>query len=306
VKILLVGPIFANAGHSAEEGVYDALRALEHEVDVWDHRAQSYQWSDGSKHKCQGMVPAGKPFDVVLCLGPGLPKSVLESILFKSLNGIKVLWNSEPIRLPAYREKLVSQKGVFKKFFSFDESELPIYRELGFDADWLPQGFFSQWYQPLDQKLTADICMIASFGGKWCNRLHLINRVRKAKFELNAYAGMFNAVEVNRLYNAHKVVLNLGLYHSDLGPPSNLKSYGLQQRIFEAVGAGRVCVTNSIPAGTNELFEDRKNILFYDSQNLEEVIQYGLDNWLELTDNVRAIRKDHTYEARMKQLLEQL
>ncbi|MHA2032790.1 MAG: glycosyltransferase, partial [Candidatus Kariarchaeaceae archaeon] len=73
--------------------------------------------------------------------------------------------------------------------------------------------------------------------------------------------------------------------------------------IFEAIGAGRVVVTNEIPAGTNELFTDKENILFYNKDNLEDVITYGLEHYKEMEKNVEMIRHQHCYRARMQQLL---
>ncbi len=316
MRILLIGPLFANKGHGAECGIFDGLKSLGHDVCVWDYRDEKYMDKEGCVIEYnKGNVQAGPdyeasaPYDVILCPGPGLPDPVLNSVLFESLEGTKVLWNSEPLRLPPYYRKVEAQKGIFDHTFTFDESEIFLYRRLGIEAKWLPQAFNPEWYKPIDtlRGNPIGIAFIGSLGGKWDNRNHLIQRMRDAKLPLG-YGKTFDAVRVNEIYNRSKLVLNLGLHCEQNGPPEHLRAYGLQQRIFESIGAGRVCVTNEIPQGSNDVFSHGNDILFYNGENLEEIVELGLESphRVRMEERILEIRHLHTYEARMKYLLEEV
>jgi hypothetical protein len=244
-------------------------------------------------------------FDFVLCPGPGAAGRMVP--VLQRIKGPKVLWNSEPIRLEQYRSKVEDQKGLWDYTFTFDESELDLYADLGINAGWLPQAFHPRWYKPLeDEGMIGDLCFVGSIGGKWAHRERLLRRLDR---EFRVSMGtIFDAEIVNRHYNRHKLVLNLGLYCSESGSQDGLRAFGLQQRIFESIGAGRVCVTNEIPTGTNELFQDGEEIVTYDSRNLEEKIECALEDGFRsrMEAQIRLIRGRHTYAARMRELIEVL
>jgi len=119
MRILLIGPLISNAGHGAECGIYDAFNKLGHETEAWDYREQKFINLEGERFSCEGKVESGVEYDIVLAPGPGVPDSVLNSVYFKSLVGPKVLWNSEPLRLPSYYRKMEAQKDVFDFVFTF-------------------------------------------------------------------------------------------------------------------------------------------------------------------------------------------
>jgi hypothetical protein len=318
MKMLLVGPLWGNANHGAECGIYDALLKLGHEVSVWDYRTRRYRLA-GAERNDLGDVDPNNPGELIfgdtadaeitLVPGAGLKPEILESRLWRNTGGsIRVLWNSEPIRLGNYRGRIQDNKSHFQVFFTFDESEIPLYRDIGIEASFLPQGFNPAWYFP--QKLPASqrwpnhLCFVGSVGGKWDNRVHFLNRIKAAGFHMHV-ATIFDATRVNQVYNAHDANLNLGLYCPESGPVENLKAFGLQQRIFETIGSGKICITNEIPYGTNKLFEHGKHVLFYNAGNLEEVLRQALDRRFRksMEQNILSIRDQHTYKARMERLL---
>jgi len=311
MKILLIGPYFGNALHGCEVGIYDALIELGHKVQVLDYRVNKFidEYGNSCTIDIETFLPGNA--ELILCPGAGLPERVLTRI--RDSIGIRILWNSEPLRLQGYRDRVLGQRGEYDVTFTFDESEIPIYKQGGIEAKFLPQAFNPKWYHPLDPKepdflgsLPGEMCFVGSIGGKWSNREVFLDRL--AREHSVTIATTFDARVVNRIYNRSKLVLNLGLYCPESGPPEDLRAFGLQQRIFEAIGAGRVCVTNAIPRGTNELFVDRKHVLYYTSADLEDVIDYGLNenNRMAIEQQVLAIRDDHTYTARMHQMFEML
>jgi spore maturation protein CgeB len=318
MNILLIGPFYANATHGAECGVYDALVELGHYVSVWDYRCKSYLTSEGLRLSTQTSnktlleITDNDLHDLVICLGPGLPDEVIQSKIWKRLKDtFRVLWNSEPLRLPQYKEKMIKQKKHFNMFCTFDESEIPIYKQLGINAYWVPQAYNPKWYEslilPAGQRFDNSFVFIGSVGGKWENRVHFLNQVKSLGFKVNATT-IFDAIKVNKAYNMHVAVLNLGLYVPSAGKPPELKAFGLQQRIFEAIGAGKLCITNKIPVGTNELFTHNENILFYDQHNLKEILQLALDRKerKRIEANVEKIKLQHTYKARMQDYMDVL
>ena len=316
-NILLLGPLWGNAKHGAEVGVYDALVELGHNVSVWDHRVGKYRM-DGQD------IPADKStkhldifadienIDVVLCLGPGLTPELIASPIFKATkNCLRILWNSEPIRLDNYRQKVKENKKHFSVICTFDESEIPLYKSMGISALFLPQAFNPSWYKPIklpkSQRFPNALCFIGSVGGKWAHRQLMLQRVANCGITLHLTT-LFDAEKVNQAYNMHDGVLNLGLWCEECGPGKDLKGFGLQQRIFESIGAGKICITNEIPSGTNKIFKDKKHVLYYNKNNLEEVCRLALDKKFRLSmeEEILKIRGKHTYKARLKSLIDMI
>ncbi len=313
MKILLVGPLFANSTHGAEVGIYDALKELGHEIYAWDYRSNKFLYQEGGyiDHNKNKELPI-TDFDFVLCPGAGLSPDIMGCNGWKSTkNSLRILWNSEPIRLGNYRGRVENNRKEFQLFFTFDESEIPIYKKIGINALPLFQAFNPKWYYPIklskSQRFPGALCFIGSIGPKWKHRVNLINRVGKSGFKVHV-ATFHNAERVNHTYNMHDAVLNLGLYCPECENPDDLKGFGLQQRIFESIGAGRICITNEIPSDTNNILENDKHILCYNKDNLEETIQKALDNKNRklMESNILAIRDEHTYKARMESLINKI
>jgi hypothetical protein len=307
LRILLIGPYFGNKGHAAENGVYDAIRKCGHKCYVYDNRTKQILWLDGKienidLEKHNGSTELFDTIDLTIVCGPGFTQNMIKSGLPKIMRGVKVLWNSEPIRLSSYRERLCLNKELFDFFFTFDKTEVPIYQQLGFkNVFFLPQGYNPKWYKPLHQKPQHDLCFIGSIGGKWGNRIHFLQRIQETFGSLHVLKPVFDGEYVNKVYNDHKIVLNIGLWIPELGAVEELKASGYQQRIFEAYGSGRVCVTHE-EEEYPEFLIHKKNVIFYNKNNLEEMISYALRNWDALSKNILANPNKHTYEARIKQM----
>ena len=177
MNILLIGPYFANAGHGAEIGIYDALIELGHAVDIWDFRVHKFKIHEHEEvlteidQNSPSDLVISRNYDFVLSPGAGLTDAILQSKIFKSLDCLKVIWNSEPIRLNNYKGRIARNKDHFHAFFTFDESEISLYNELDIDASWLPQGFNNKWYRPLNlsstQRFDDFFVFIGSIGDKW-------------------------------------------------------------------------------------------------------------------------------------------
>ncbi len=312
-KILLIGPIISNSPHSAEGGVYDALHELGHDTVCYDPRVNKIVHGPDMNSSefvlFDEFAHQHSVWDVILCLGPGLPPKLYESGILNLVEGFKICWNSEPIRLEHYYDRVIGQSKSFDMIATFDESEIQLYKNAGCNnVIFLPQGYNPKNYTPLHNDPGFDFSFVGSIGGKWQNREPFLRNVisicEKNQWTLNIDQ-TFDSKEVNRIYNNSKVILNLGLYHQELGNADNMKSFGLQQRIFEAYGSGRVTLTHSVDKHTNQIFKENENIVFYDGlNNLEHQMQYSMNHWQEFSDNIIKTSSDHNYKSRMKRLLD--
>lgn len=301
MQILVVGKPISNKKHGAEVGVIYALETLGYDVSIYDLGTKS------------PMMSLDKQYDFILCLGAGLPPKMIEEqhpIVRKLVGNFSILWNSEPIRLPNYYNRVKKQKELFNLHATFDDTEMDIYENMGCNIMFLPQAGHPLWYKPLEVKPKKFACFIGSVGGKWKNRVHFLDRVKSVipKEDLTITTN-FDATKVNEIYNAHHLVLNVGLYHSELGPPTKMMSFGFQQRVFEAHCAGVPCLTNypdPITKGAKykDMFTNMKDIIYYDNDNLEAILKYLYQNknvLLQMRNNIDT--KKHTYEQRMIELL---
>lgn len=319
MRILLGGPLLSKNGefslHNAEVGIYEALLKLGHEVVAWDYRNQLLLFPNKDKILKSTFFDdqelfIDKDFDFVLFPGPGITEKISKSKAWKSIkHNKKVVWCSEPIRLQNYKDRMSVNKKNFDIFFTFDESEIPLYKNIKIKAKFLPQAFNPNWYRPLNlpksQKFPKVLCFVGSVGGKWSNRTYFLNLLIQSGFRIHV-ATLFDAHKVNRAYNMHDGVLNLGLYCEESGPQQDLKAFGLQQRIFETIGAGQIPITNEIPIDSNKIFKNYENILCYNKDNIKEICNLVLNKKSsnELKENILKIREQHTYETRMKQLID--
>ena len=306
MRICIIGKPLKNCRHGAEVGAIAALEGLGHNVSIYDLGTQTPRESLNFE------------YDWVMCLGAGLPPSMIRDshpIVAFLENNYSILWNSEPIRLQNYYHRVSSQKYLFDLHLTFDEGELPIYKALGCKSHFLPQAFHPDWYRPLEGTPKKFACFVGSVGGKWCNRQAFLQRIQNIIPTKDlTIATTFDAKEVNRIYNNHHLVLILGLYHKDLGVSGCLNSYGLQQRIFETIGAGSIPFTN-LPADiaytTKQrcMFKNGKNIIYYNNSTMEALLRFYYKNPVllhNIQDGVIRIRYQHNYMARMVALIDKL
>jgi hypothetical protein len=317
MNIAVFGKYFSNAGHGAECGIVDALRELGHKVWILDFAAKKLGLTDGSITELDQHAKIELyDCDFALVVGPGLPPAIAKQENIEIFFGshYSVCYNSEPVRLKQYLDRVCQQRSLFTLWATFDEGEIPIYTDNSLDAIFLPQAFNPAWYKPLDVTPEGIACFVGSVGGKWQNREHMLRRAKMVLGEGLTALRLFDANKVNEIYNKHVIVLNLGLYHEELGAPGHLASYAFQQRIFEAIGAGAVPMTNT-PADLTMtplqrgMFTNHQNIIYYDNETFEATLQFYINHTEKLAEihrNVLASREEHTYKNRMEYLIKTL
>jgi hypothetical protein len=317
MDICVIGKYFSNASHGAEPGIIAALKGLGHDVWICDPAANRMEYPShtGTHPNVDWEALLARQFDLVLIVGPGLPPASLKDpkCYRNIVNHKTVCWNSEPIRLSHYKSRVEEQQELIDEWATFDEGEVHLYEAMGMKAFFLPQAFNPEWYRPLeDVQPNGYACFVGSIGGKWANRSIMVKRLKRVFGNDFYVARTFDAKQVNQIYNTYAIVMNLGLYHENLGPPERLGSYAFQQRIFEAIGAGAVPCTNR-PADLDNtpqqqaMFSNGQNIIYYTNENLEAILKFYATNPEKLADihrQVLEIRGQHIYETRMKELLD--
>lgn len=305
MKTTLVGPYYANAPHGAEIGIYNALKELGHEVQIIDNRKHLRTIEAWAKD-----IIDFQP-DMVLCPGCTPPYEFLP-IVKNKINVPVVNWNAEEIRLKEYKERVTWGHILYDYIFNFDDSALPIYKELGIEnVSWLPLGFDPTRHVHIPMERKPVVVFVGSIGGKHHNREALINFLLAHNVNIRVFTTM-DTNKINNIYSGAAMTINLGLYVGDSGRPDDFRSYGYQQRIFEAMGSNLVSLTPE-PIGypqTNShpyLF-DGESIIFYNKNNLIEQIEWYLDqgryNWC--AQNVERLKHKHTYKSRIEQMIKEL
>lgn len=114
----------------------------------------------------------------------------------------------------------------------------------------------------------------------------------------NIFVGRASAGEMMRIYRDSKIVLNFSIKND------------INMRVFEAIGAGALLLTNEIRGnGMNDLLELKKNYDTYkSSEDLLAKIDYYLSNEAKRSKVAAAgqmrIIRDHKYSNRAKELIE--
>jgi spore maturation protein CgeB len=77
-------------------------------------------------------------------------------------------------------------------------------------------------------------------------------------------------------------------------------------RVFEAMSCGRLLLTDRAN-GILDIFSDKKHLIVYNENNLEELILYYLDNSEEREKIAKSgyneVVEKHTYEKRLEKIL---
>jgi hypothetical protein len=296
MKVLLVGPLKSNAPHGAECGIANALDKLAYPWDYFDPRLPHTQQDIIDKAK------ANVNADLVLVLGCTPWNDFLETFS-KYYPSIPIVnWNSEEIRLPEYRERVDKFGYRFKHIFHFDESALPIYKEMGLEASFMPQGYDPNRHRYIDVGPRVNsVVFIGSVGGKHWNRQKLIYDLKAAGIPI-LYQHSMDPEYNSQIYSKAAACINLGL---SINPDKPYESHGFQQRVFEAWGSSCPVITNR-PVGYPEtnrmdgLFENG-NILFYDDNPVDVVRAYlssrdNIDSMVWCAKNMKSL---HTYYQRL-------
>lgn len=207
--------------------------------------------------------------------------------------------------------------------FSFDKNDIQILEDTGLIASFLPQACDVKTYFPIaGSKKDIDILFVGNLYF-YPNRQKTIQKIIEAFPERKIkvigeykpwYKGMLRCLfrerrdiytnhnvspeEVNKYYNQSRIVLNI--HRED-------QKNGANPRLFEICGSGAYQISDSNPY-IKSIFPHREIGLFKTEEELIEAISDALTH--DKSSNAQAaheiVVKQHTYESRMKQVLQSI
>lgn len=162
-------------------------------------------------------------------------------------------------------------------------------------AEWLPVHFDQRLFSPRDRERTFDLAFVGSHDWR-ADPLRRIAERHGLKLHVSCTTGAEEKSETARIYSKSKLVFNKHVAND------------LNFRVVEAMGCGRVLLSDAQPNGQEELFEDRKHyVLYQDEQDLERLVLHYLQD-----DQARAEIEEaaaahahakHSTRARVEELL---
>ncbi len=186
----------------------------------------------------------------------------------------------------------------FDYVFIAQKDYLPVFKEKGIsNVFWLPLACDpdTHGYLTGEKERLYDIGFVGNRGIVGTERRKLLDNLQQ-KFRLNDLNRKYLPEEIASVYNQSQMVFNWAV------------NGDVNMRVFEALCSGRLLLTNAIPNGLEELFENRKHLVIYhNSEELIELARY----YLEHPDEREAIAKagqaqvlaKHTYQHRTEQIL---
>ncbi|MBT3922101.1 MAG: glycosyltransferase [Nitrospina sp.] len=129
---------------------------------------------------------------------------------------------------------------------------------------WLPLACDPEIHAKVEVEKEFDVGFVGSISLTPDRRRNLLERLQK-QFDLKPQRKFMN--EMAEHYSKSHIIFN------------NAINNDLNMRVFEALCSGSLLVTDSAPgSGLDELFLDKKHLVIYQDENLEEVVSYYLQN----------------------------
>lgn len=210
----------------------------------------------------------------------------------KAVKCTTVLWyQDDATEWQAARDDLKLYGSVYDYVYYFDDAGIELLKSLGIrDPKILhcatdPEVYT---YQPSTPK-RFDVSFVGNVSPV---RRQLLNRLQR-RFQVHvATVFMHNMVTT---FNMSKINFNLSVGET-----------GYPLRVFETLGMGGFLLTSDVPI-KYRLFKDKTHLVYYNNDNVEDLIAYYL-----VHDEARAniarlghqeVLQKHTFDLRMKQLL---
>lgn len=243
-----------------------------------------------------------------------------ETIEFAKKRNIKtVLWTIDP---PIYFEVLKDYAKYYDKVFCGGSEAQILLQGIRDDAMFLPFGFdsFTHQQQNLRKDETQYVSDIVFIGSHYKNRETLFESIADLNFSIwgpgwskldddsrlrkcvKSYIGVPPKVWLKALSGAKMTVVA----HYDDG---KILCNQVSPKVYEAM-ACKVLVFCDKQKDAQELFADKENIVFYETQEeLREKVGYYLANENarnKIVDNAyELVQKKHSYKERMRKLVEE-
>ncbi len=182
-------------------------------------------------------------------------------------------------------------------FLMFARQHIPEFVQAGCPrVGWLPAACEPEVHRCFGVPKAYDVVFAGQTLRQWHpDRVRLLGRLQAAGFDLRVESKILE--EMALLFSRGRLVFNRSL------------NADLNMRVFEALSCGSLLLTDRLPAeaGLEELFADRKHLVLYGDENLEELAGYYLGHEAEREEIAAAGRQlvleKHTYGHRADQVL---
>lgn len=205
---------------------------------------------------------------VLVCHGEGIAPQLLQSTPW-----ITALWYAEQIgsakaldeRAVSRRKELAANVRAFDFVFTHDQGNIEVYRELGAKrVSWLTCALVNpQAHKKLSLQKKYDVVFVGTITPY---RENIVKKLSASGIEVHTQ-NIWEPVELNRLFNESRIVLNIHL--------SNLLN--TETRVAETLGAGSFLLSEEL--SSPELVKDGEHYVSWASGNtddLEKKIKYYL------------------------------
>ncbi len=278
IKVHLVGARWSNFPWGMENEIFRSFEKMGYEVFDTDYRQQRGQFEELFLRDAHLML---------VFKGSGISPELIQQVRCPA-----VLWYQDDIFTTEHgRRDIAYNASAFDVVYSFDLDALGEYCKQGVrEVRWLPLAMSPAVHRKTYMPKKYDVSFV---GNLFPNRKQLIERLQK-RFDVFVTRAYMD--EMVNIFNQSKIVLNLGI-----GPT------GIQSRVFEALGCGAFLLTNEIPEGSR-LFEDRKELVYFNEENIEDLIEYYLEHESEregiALNGYMEVHAKHTYDHRVLQIVE--
>jgi GT2 family glycosyltransferase/Flp pilus assembly protein TadD len=182
-------------------------------------------------------------------------------------------------------------------FLMFARQHIPDFVRGGCaQVGWLPAACEPEVHRCFGVDKAYDVVFVGQTLRQWHpDRVRLLERLQAAGFDLRVESKILE--EMALLFSRGRLVFNRSL------------NADLNMRVFEALACGSLLLTDRLPpeAGLEELLTDRKHLVLYEEEDLEDLVRYYLEHEAEREAIAAAGRQlaleRHTYGHRADQVL---
>lgn len=283
---------------------------------ITDFSPAKYLVQEFKKMGCELLVISDQPYenvDIVETKAVDIARICLrknfdpESIIFieggnmnifpinmESVNCIKLWWGIDTHN--DYQKHLLISR-LFDHSFIAQKDFVSLLAKDGIrSTSWFPLAAPVTDNALYDSKKTFDISYVGSQNWHmYPERKILLDAIKKTYS--NIFVGSTSACEMMQIYRNSKIVINFSLKND------------INMRIFEAIGAGALLLTNEIEGnGMNDLLQIKKDYDTYTStEDLLNKIDFYLSNEIKRSEVAESgyhrIIRNHKYSDRAKELL---
>ncbi|MFA6110350.1 MAG: glycosyltransferase, partial [Candidatus Latescibacterota bacterium] len=191
-------------------------------------------------------------------------------------------------------------RGFERTYLMFARQDIGAFVEAGCRAvGWLPAACEPEIHRRFTVPKAYDLVFVGQTLPRWHqDRVRLLERLRRAGFDLRVDSRVLE--EMALLFSRGRIVFNRSL------------NGDLNMRVFEALASGSMLLTDRLPAaaGLEELLVDRRHLVLYDEENLEDLTRHYLERAEEREAIAEAGYREavarHTYGHRADRLLADL